>query len=131
MTRAELLLTTITVSTMHLIPVSDLVELRIAHASDAFETRAALDAATVERLAVAHFATRDRATIARVLAAIENASAQAEAGTVDARWSITLRGVRTQRIAVDRFGRRASIDGAPYAIRGEQLVRLLARLVRA
>ena len=109
-------------------------ELTIVHASDDLRTRTALGADDVKRLADEHLLTTDTWIINEVATAFARTAIVESPGHIDARWIVTFRDAAERdrlTIVVDRFGRRAIVEGRSVAIDGAALVRLLRQVMTA
>jgi hypothetical protein len=109
-------------------------ELTIVHVSDDLRTRAALSADDVKRIADEYVLTTDVWIINEVATAFARTAIVESPGHIDARWIITFRDAAERdrlTIAIDRFGRRAIVEGRPVAIDGAALVRLVRQVMTA
>ncbi len=109
-------------------------ELTIVHVSDDLRTRAALSADDVKLFADEHFLTTDIWIINEVATAFARTAIVESPGHTDARWIITFRDPAERdrlTIVIDRFGRRAIVEGRSVAIDGAALVRLLPQVMTA
>ena len=107
-------------------------ELTIVHASDDLRTRTALSADDVKRVADEHLLTTDIWIINEVATAFARTAIVESPGHIDARWIITFRGAAERdrlTIVIDRFGRRAIVEGRSVAIDGAAFVRLVHQVM--
>ena len=106
--------------------------LRIVHSPDSLASRIAFTPADAERYAIATRLVSDRATIEDLAGAIDDARPVHADGTVDVRWNLTFSegpGGSVRHVSIDRFGRRALIDGVAANMDGADLVMRLKRAV--
>jgi len=109
-------------------------EVAIVHVGDDLRTRISLSADDVRRLADEHFISTDPWIINEVATAFAKTAIVESPGHIDARWIVTFRD-STERdrltIVIDRFGRRAIVEGRPVAIDGAAMIRLLRQVMIA
>lgn len=109
-------------------------ELTIVHASDDLRTRTALSANDVKLVADEHLLTTDIWIINEVATAFARTAIAESPGHIDARWIITFRDAAERdrlTIVIDRFGRRAIVEGRSVAIDGAAFVRLVHQVMTA
>ena len=116
------------------VPPAHVVSVRIVHYPDRVLTRTALGAADLERLATTHTLVKTRSDIDGVVEALDAMPSSPAQATPDSRWGVTLigpGGTILAHVYLDKFGKRALIDGKAAHVEGEKLVHLLAQLVPA
>jgi hypothetical protein len=102
----------------------------VAHLDDAISTRTAVTPAALRELAGEHHAITGRAALDAVLDGLAALAPKPAARPGDLRWGLVLRdahGAALATVDLDRFGRRAHIDGADYDVSGEPLLACLRR----
>ncbi len=114
-------------------PPAHVACVRVVHASDALATRVALTPAMLLRAATLGVTIADRERVAQLVTAIGATESQPDTQGPDSRWGVALfdeRDAPLLTIYLDRFGKRAVIDGRPASVRAKPLVRLLAQFVQ-
>ncbi len=109
-------------------------ELTIVHVDDDLRTRTALTSEDVQNFADEHFLTTDIWIINEVATAFARTPIVESPGHIDARWIVNFRDSAERdrlTIIIDRFGRRAIVEGRSVAIDGAALVRLLRQVMTA
>jgi len=109
-------------------------QIRIVHFPDDANTRIALMPEDLERMATSRALVTDPATVASLAALIQRMpAAENEDAVPDCRWGASLcnrNGYALRSVYLDRFGRRAVIDGRPASVLATPVVRALARALR-
>lgn len=109
-------------------------EIAIVHVDDELRTRVTLSADDVRRFADESFFSTDPWIINEITTAFSKTAIVESPGTTDARWIVTFRDPAERdrlTIVIDRFGRRAIVEGRSVAIDGAALVRLLRQVMTA
>ena len=113
------------------VPPAHVASVRIVHYPDRVLTRAALTPEQLDHLAVTHVVVSKRSAIESVVRALDGMAPVPEQVTPDSRWGVTLldaHGATIARVYLDKFGKRALIDGRGARVDGEPVVQLLAKL---
>jgi hypothetical protein len=96
------------------ISVNGATRLEIDHVPNSVSYRTALSPSDLDERARIRIESRDPATIARIVAAIEHTAAGSDAQQADLRYAIRLRdarGATRALIYLDAFGERGLVDG--------------------
>ena len=110
------------------ISVAGASRIEIDHVPNDLTYRAALLPHEVAERARIRVESRDRATIAPIVAAIERTDTSNDARRADLRYAIRLRDARGSTrlvIYLDAFGRRGLVDGRPVRFSGDAIKRAI------
>lgn len=107
-----------------------ILALAIDHVSNRISYRAALRPRDVDERACVHVETRNRASIARVLDAIDATPTSPDPRLADLRYAIRLRDAHgvVRTIYLDAFGTRGTIDGRPVRFASDAIKRAIVAL---
>jgi hypothetical protein len=110
------------------ISVAGASRIEIDHVPNDIAYRAALSPRDVGERARIRVESRDRATVAHIVTAIERTATRDDVRAADLRYAIRLRDARgsTCRVVyLDAFGRRGMVDGRPVRFSGDAIKRAI------
>jgi hypothetical protein len=101
----------------------------IDHFPNAISVRAALSESALDRSATIHVVSKDAATNASIAKTIETTPRSADLIRADLRYAIvyTDRSGKVERIYLDRFGLRGSVNGHPVRFANDAIKRALVK----
>ena len=101
----------------------------IDHYPNAISVRVALTESALDRRATIHVVSKDAATNASIAKAIETTPRSADASRADLRYAIIFADSngKAERIYLDRFGLRGSVNGHPVRFANDAIKRALIK----